>query len=98
MISVRRTDKFDRWLKDLSDTRARAKILVRIDRLADGNPGDVAAVGRGISEMRINYGPGYRVYYSQRGRSLIILLCAGDKGSQVGDIREAKKLLSELQG
>jgi putative addiction module killer protein len=68
MISVRRTDKFDRWLKDLSDTRAKAKILIRIDRLADGNPGDVAAVGKGISEMRINYGPGYRVYYAQRGR------------------------------
>jgi putative addiction module killer protein len=98
MISVRRTDKFDRWLKDLSDTRAKAKILIRIDRLADGNPGDVAAVGKGISEMRINYGPGYRVYYAQRGRALIILLCGGDKGSQDGDIREAKKLLSELEG
>jgi putative addiction module killer protein len=98
MISVRRTDKFDRWLKDLSDTRAKAKILIRIDRLADGNPGDVATVGKGISEMRINYGPGYRVYYAQRGRALIILLCGGDKGSQDGDIREAKKLLSELEG
>jgi len=97
MPSVKRTEEFNSWIKGLRDSKARVKILVRIDRLADGNPGDVVPVGNGISEMRIHYGPGYRVYYVNRGEELVILLCGGDKGSQAGDIQDAKKLLSELE-
>ena len=74
-----------------------ARIAARIDRLALGNPGDVAPVGEGISEMRIHYGPGYRVYFVQRGAAMVILLCGGDKSTQVGDIRTAKQLASELE-
>lgn len=69
MLDVRETDEFSEWLRALRDARARAKILIRIDRLANGNPGNVAPVGEGVSELRINYGPGYRVYYVQRGTS-----------------------------
>jgi len=97
MPSVKRTEEFNSWIKGLRDSKARVKILVRIDRLADGNPGDVVPVGNGISEMRIHYGPGYHVYYVNRGEELVILLCGGDKGSQAGDIQDAKKLLSELE-
>lgn len=98
MIAIERTDEFDSWLRKLKDRKAQAKILVRIDRLAAGNPGDVAPVGDGISEMRINYGPGYRVYFAQRSQTLVILLCGGDKGSQDRDIRSAKLLAAELEG
>jgi len=77
--------------------RARAKVLARIDRLSLGNPGDVAPVGDGISEMRIHYGPGYRVYYTQRGEEIVMLLCGGDKSSRAADIRAAKKLASGLE-
>jgi putative addiction module killer protein len=97
MPTIKTTDEFSSWLKKLSDFRARAKILKRIDRLALGNPGDVAPVGRGVSEMRIHYGPGYRVYFVQRGEEVIVLLCGGDKGSQTADIASAKKLISELE-
>jgi putative addiction module killer protein len=97
MPTIRRTDEFSRWLQDLRDIRARAKIVARIDRLALGNPGDVAPVGGGISEMRIHYGPGYRVYFVQRGANIVVLLCGGDKGSQASDIAMAKKLASELE-
>ena len=76
---------------------AKAKILVRIDRLAHGNPGDVAPVGEGVSEMRIHYGPGYRVYYVQRGTRYILLLAGGDKNTQGRDIAEAKRLASEYE-
>ena len=76
---------------------AKAKILVRIERLAKGNPGDVQPVGEGISELRIHHGAGYRVYYTQRGEQLIVLLCGGDKDSQDRDIANAKKLASELE-
>jgi putative addiction module killer protein len=97
MPTIRRTDEFSGWLRDLRDMRARAKVLARIDRLSLGNPGDVAPVGDGISEMRIHYGPGYRVYYTQRGEEIVILLCGGDKSSQAADIRAAKKLASGLE-
>lgn len=73
------------------------KILARIDRLALGNPGDVAPVGEGVSEMRIHYGPGYRVYFVQRGEEVVVLLCGGDKASQSADIAEAKKLAANLE-
>jgi putative addiction module killer protein len=97
MLTIRRTQEFSNWLRDLRDMRARAKVLARIDRLGIGNPGDVAPVGDGVSEMRIHYGPGYRVYYVQRGDEIVVLLCGGDKGSQISDIRAAKKLASELE-
>lgn len=97
MPSIKRTSEFSDWLKDLRDIRARAKILLRIERLSLGNPGDVAPVGEGISELRIPYGPGYRVYYIQRGEELVVLLCGGDKDSQDYDIKTAKKLAGELE-
>jgi len=81
----------------LRDRRARAKIAARIDRLALGNPGDVEPVGKGISELRIDYGPGYRVYFVQRGQTLIVLLCGGDNRAQTKDIRTAKRLAADLE-
>ena len=96
MASVKQTAEFKRWLKSLRDIRARAKVLVRIERLVSGNPGDIGPVGEGVSEMRIDYGPGYRVYFKQRGEVTIILL-GGDKGSQDADIRKAKSLADGLE-
>jgi putative addiction module killer protein len=97
MLSVRETEEFSDWLSALRDARAKAKVLVRIERLANGNPGDVAPVGEGVSELRINYGPGYRIYYVQRGTRYILLLAGGDKSTQVRDIAEAKRLSAEYQ-
>jgi putative addiction module killer protein len=97
MKVIRQTEEFSEWLRKLSDVRARARIAARIDRLALGNPGDVGPVGEGVSEMRIHYGPGYRVYFIQRGAALVVLLCGGDKSTQPGDIRTAKQLASELE-
>ena len=96
MVEVRQTERFVRWLECLRDLRGRAKVLARIERLIGGNPGDVRPVGSGVSELRINYGPGYRVYYVQRGTTLIILLAGGDKSSQVKDIDEALLLAANL--
>lgn len=96
MIEIRKTEVFAQWLNSLRDIQARARILVRIERLAAGNPGDVEAVGEGISELRINYGPGYRVYFKQRGRELIILLAGGDKSTQAKDIKTALRLARNL--
>jgi putative addiction module killer protein len=92
---VVRSETFDRWLRKLKDRRAVARVLVRIDRLAAGNPGDVKSVGEGISELRINYGPGYRVYYLQDGDMLVVLLCGGDKSTQDDDIKNAKRIAKE---
>ena len=92
MKEIRRSDVFDKWLVKLRDPRARVKILERVDRLAKGNPGDVEPAGEGISEMRIDYGPGYRVYYKETGREIIILLCGGDKTTQQADIANARKI------
>jgi putative addiction module killer protein len=97
MLEVRQTEEFSEWLKALKDTRAKAKILVRIDRLAAGNPGDVKPIGEGVSELRIKYGAGYRVYYVQRGTRYILLLAGGDKDTQGRDIAEAKRLAAEYQ-
>jgi putative addiction module killer protein len=97
MKVIRQTEAFSEWFWNLSDSRARARIAARIDRLALGNPGDVAPVGEGVSEMRIHYGPGYRVYFVQRGAALMVLLCGGDKSTQAGNIRTAKQLASELE-
>ena len=85
---------FDRWLSALKDLRARARIAARLDRLALGNSGDSKSIGSGVSELRIDYGPGYRVYFTQRG-SLIVLLCGGDKRTQVADIRRAIAIAKE---
>jgi putative addiction module killer protein len=93
---IRKTEIFADWLDGLADVQARARILVRIERLAAGNPGDVQPVGEGISEMRIDYGPGYRVYYKPYGRTLIILLAGGDKRTQSKDIRIALRLARNL--
>jgi len=96
MPGIAKTEEFDKWLRRLKDTRAKAKVLVRIDRLSKGNPGDVGAVGEGISEMRIDYGPGYRVYYKKIGDDFT-LLNAGTKASQAGDIAAAKKIAAALK-
>jgi putative addiction module killer protein len=93
-----RSATFDRWLTGLRDRRALARIAARLDRLAAGNPGDVQPVGDGVSELRIDYGPGYRVYFTRRGPVLVILLCGGDKSSQDRDIRQAKALAEEWKG
>ena len=82
MSELRQTKRFSTWLAGLRDDRAGARILKRLDRARDGNLGDVAPVGEGVSEMRIFYGPGYRVYFIQRGKALIVLLCGGDKSTQ----------------
>ncbi|MCS5694466.1 type II toxin-antitoxin system RelE/ParE family toxin [Cyanobium sp. FGCU-6] len=96
MVAVRQTERFVRWLAGLRDLRARAKVLVRIERLIGGNPGDVKPVGSGVSELRINYGPGYRFYDLQRGTAWIILLAGVDKSSQAKDIDEALLLAANL--
>jgi putative addiction module killer protein len=97
MIEIRETDEFSAWLGGLRDRRARARILVRIERLTKGNPGDVASVGDGVSELRIHYGPGYRVYYVQRGTRYVLLLAGGDKSTQDKDIALAKRLVGEYE-
>ncbi|MDP4026128.1 type II toxin-antitoxin system RelE/ParE family toxin [Methylobacterium sp. NEAU 140] len=96
MLVIRRTDAFAGWVSGLRDARAKARIAARVDRLALGNPGDVKPVGSGVSELRIDYGPGYRVYFVQRGETVIILLCGGDKGSQSRDIERARALAATV--
>ena len=96
MMEIRKTETYAKWFDGLSDLRARARILVRIERLAAGNPGDVKSVGGGVSEMRIDYGPGYRVYYKKHGREVVILLAGGDKRSQADDIQAALQLARNL--
>jgi putative addiction module killer protein len=96
MIEMRKTDAYSQWLDGLRDLQARARIQVRVERLAVGNPGDVKPVGSGVSELRIDYGPGYRVYFTQRGRELIILLAGGDKRTQPADIENALTLARNL--
>ena len=95
MITIRKTDQFLNWLRGVRDIRAVARIQVRIDRLALGNQGDVKSVGSGVKELRVDYGPGYRVYFTQRGDQLVLLLCGGDKRTQDQDIVQAKLLAKE---
>jgi putative addiction module killer protein len=97
MIEIRQTEVFRRWQGAIRDARLRARIANRIDRLAEGNPGDVAPVGEGISELRLHFGPGYRIYFVQRGETIIVLLCGSDKRTQRRDIETAKKLARELE-
>lgn len=96
MYEVRKTDTYAHWLDGLRDIHARARVQVRVERLAAGNPGDVKPVGEGVSELRIEYGPGYRVYFTIRGRTVIILLAGGDKRTQTADIKTALRLARNL--
>ncbi len=96
MFEVEKTDVFLKWLRGLNDVRAVARIQIRIDRLSLGNIGDVKAVGEGVSEMRIDYGPGYRIYFKRTGKKLVLLLCGGSKSSQDADINAAKRMAKDL--
>jgi putative addiction module killer protein len=96
-MHIETTAAFDTWLKRLRDQQGRAKILARFDRLLEGNPGDIRALGDGVVEMRIDSGPGYRVYFRQLGLSYV-MLCGGDKSTQARDIAKAKKLARDLEG
>ena len=96
MFQVRKTETFAQWLDGLRDVRARARVQVRVERLAAGNAGDVEPVGEGVSELRIDYGPGYRVYFKEHGRDVVILLAGGDKRTQSADIKTALRLARNL--
>ena len=96
MLEIRKTVTYAKWLDGLRDIHARARVQARVERLATGNPGDVKPVGDGVSELRIDYGPGYRVYYTMRGRTLIILLAGGNKRTQAADIKTALRLAHNL--
>ena len=96
MLEIRKTELFANWLDSLRDVRARARVQVRIERLAAGNPGDVQPVGEGVSELRIDYGPGYRVYFKKIGSEVLILLAGGDKRTQEADIKTALRLARNL--
>ncbi len=96
MIEIRQTEVFAKWFRRLNDRLARVRIQARIDRMQDGNAGDVRPVGGGVSELRIDYGPGYRIYFTKQGAELVVLLAGGDKGSQADDIRKSITLAKEL--
>ncbi|MFN5514026.1 MAG: type II toxin-antitoxin system RelE/ParE family toxin [Cyanobacteriota bacterium] len=96
MIEIRQTETDSQWFSNVRDRQARVRINIRVRRLSMGNPGDVKPVGKGVSELRIDYGPGYRVYFIQRGKSLIILLAGGDKQTQERDIKTALNLAQDL--
>ncbi|MDE2445896.1 MAG: type II toxin-antitoxin system RelE/ParE family toxin [Alphaproteobacteria bacterium] len=97
MLELRKTENFLAFMAGLRDQRAKIKIAARIDRLAFGHNGDVTPVGEGVSELRIHFGPGYRVYFKRRGTELIVILCGGDKSSQDRDIKLAKQLAKDLE-
>jgi putative addiction module killer protein len=97
VLHIRKTLVYAEWIDNLRDLQGRARILVRVERLAAGNPGDVKSVGGGVSEMRIHVGPGYRVYFTQRGLDIVILLAGGDKSSQPKDIQTALQLANNLE-
>ncbi len=96
MFKLRKTEVYAKWLDSLRDVHTRARILARIERLASGNPGDVKPVGEGVSELRIDYGPGYRVYYKKQSQEIVILLVGGDKRTQTNDIKTALRLAQNL--
>ena len=98
MIEIRQTVAFGSWIGGLRDLRATARIDARIGRLRLGNFGDVKSVGDGVSELRVDFGPGYRVYFTKHGDKVVVLLCAADKGSQARDIKRAKAMAAELKG
>jgi len=96
MATITQTEDFSKWLRKLRDSKARAVIVERIQRVANGLSGDLKSVGCGVSELRIDYGPGYRVYFTRRGGRLVILLCGGDKATQPRDIKKAQALATGL--
>ena len=96
MVEVRQTAEFAEWLNELRDRAARQRIVARIRRMELGNPGDVKPVGEGVSELRITYGPGYRIYFVNLGATVVILLCGGDKSSQHRDIAKARQMAKEI--
>ena len=98
MFDLKQTETFLKWRTRLKDERARAVIASRLDRVAFGNAGDMKPVGNGVSELRIDFGPGYRIYFARRGKTVIILLCGGDKSTQAKDIETAKRLAAEWSG
>ena len=97
-LEIFRSATFNRWLHDLRDRQARTRVFARIDRLANGNPGDVRSVGDGVSELRIDYGPGYRVYFMRRGVAAVVLLWGGDKRTQSSDIERAMAIVEDWRG
>jgi len=97
VLQIRKTDVYAEWIDNLRDLQGRARILVRVERLASGNPGDVKAIGGGVSELRVHFGPGYRLYFTQRGHDIVILLAGGDKSSQSTDIQTALQLAKNLE-
>ena len=97
MYEIRKTDDFVRWLDNLGDRRGRAKILARLDRVAEGNLGDTKPVGEGVAELRIPFGPGYRMYYTKRRNIVVILLLGGDKSTQEKDIKRAIQMAQDLE-
>ena len=97
MFEIRVSDVYRKWESGLKDKRARATIAARVIRLAGGNPGDARSVGGGVSELRIHYGPGYRVYFARRGAAIVLLLCGGDKNTQARDIIRAKELAADKE-
>ncbi len=96
-VALHASPAFDAWIADLRDIRAKAKIAQRLDRLRQGNPGDVKSVGGGVSELRIKHGPGYRIYVEFRGKVAVILLCGGDKSTQAADIARARKMVADKE-
>ena len=96
-MRVKKTDEYREWLDRLRDQAGRARILVRVDRLIHGNPGDHRNLQGGVSELKIDFGPGYRVYYTQRGEQLLLLLIGGDKSSQAKDIAKAQQLAKDFE-
>lgn len=97
MIEILQTDHYRKWFDKLQDRHARARIDIRLRRLSLGNAGDAKSVGEGVSELRINYGPGYRIYFTKKGSRVVILLAGGDKKTQAEDIEKAKKLVHEIE-
>jgi len=97
VLQIRKTHVYADWIDNLRDLQGRTRILVRVERLAAGNPGDFKSVGGGVSELRIHFGPGYRVYFTQRGQDIVILLAGGDKSSQPTDIQTALQLAKNLE-
>lgn len=96
MYQLQSTDVFDDWLRALQDRKGRARILARLESVQLGNLGDVRSVGAGVREMRIHFGPGYRIYFAQKGKIVLLLLCGGDKSTQARDIAKAQRLLKGL--
>ena len=97
VMQIRKTDVYAEWIDNLRDLQGRARILVRVERLASGNPGDVKAISGGVSELRVHVGPGYRVYFTQRGHDIVILLAGGGKSTQPKDIQTALQLAKNLE-